>query len=230
MFKMLPIKGLQKTSLIDYPPYTCCVVFVGGCNFRCPYCHNADMVEGKLPDISEDEFFRFLEERKAWLDAVVITGGEPTLYDDLLPFIESIKANGFKVKLDTNGTNPKLLEKILPLLDFVSMDIKASKAEYEKAAKANVNMEKLEESIALIRDKAKDYEFRTTVVPEFYSPETAKEIGAWLTGSKRYALQQYRAETTLDPDFSKNVYCKESLEGFKQILDKHFDEVVVRGL
>jgi len=230
MFKMLPIKGLQKTSLIDYPPYTSCVVFIGGCNFRCPYCHNADMVVGSLPDISEDEFSGFLEERKAWLDAVVITGGEPTLYDDLLPFIESIKASGFKVKLDTNGTNPKLLEKILPMLDFISMDIKASKVMYEKAAKAEVIMKNIEKSIALLRDKAKDYEFRTTIVPEFYTPEIANEIGAWLTGSKRYVLQQYRAERTLDPDFSKNVYSKNTLEGFKQILDKHFDEVVVRGV
>jgi len=227
---MLPIKGLTKTSLIDYPPYTSCVVFIGGCNLKCPFCHNADMVDtGKLPDMSEDEIFGFLEDRKKWLDAVVITGGEPTLYKELIPFIESIKAMGFKVKLDTNGTNPGILEKLIPMLDSVAMDIKSDKDNYAKAASSKVDMDSIEKSIELVK-KAKDYEFRTTVIPQFYNPDIAKNIGEWLKGSKKYAIQQYRPDTTLDKDFSKEGYCNQSIRDFGKIMEKYFEKVELRGV
>jgi len=226
---MLPIKGLHKTSLIDFPPNTSCVVFIGGCNMRCGFCQNADMVDAaKLPNMKDTEIFEFLENRKEWLDAVVITGGEPTLYRELIPFIETIKSMGFKVKLDTNGTNPELLEKILPMLDYVAMDIKADKENYSKAAGKDVDIDKIEKSIALLQKHAKDYEFRTTVVPKYFNEETAKKIGQWLAGSRRYALQAFRPQATLDPEFPKNRYCSDSMKGFKDIAAEFFGEVIVR--
>lgn len=228
---MLPIKGLQKTSLIDFEPYTSCVVFIGGCNFRCPFCQNKDLVLDidKQPTMSEDQIFKFLEERKEWLDAVCITGGEPTLYKELQPFIETIKSMGFKVKLDTNGTNPELLKEILPMLDYVAMDIKSTEEKYQNAAKVSVDMENIKRSIEIIRTMD-DYEFRTTVVPELMGPDEAKAIGEWLKGSKRFALQQFRTDHgILDESMKKETYCRESMEGFRDMMAPFFDEVVVRG-
>ncbi len=230
---MLPIKGLQKMSLIDYPPYTSCVVFIGGCNFRCPYCQNPDLVEGfeKRLTIPEDEIFDLLENRREWLDAVVITGGEPTLYPGLLPFIESIKSMGYKVKLDTNGTNPQLLERLLPMLDYVAMDIKAPIDRYSEATKADVTKEDIQKSIDLIRNKARDYQFRTTIVPEFFRGDDAIEIGRWLKGSKRYVLQQLRMDMpVLEKLFRARPYEKEQLHSFSDVLKNYFDEVEIIGI
>jgi len=227
--KMLPIMGLQKTSLIDYPPYTACVVFIGGCNFRCPYCQNPDLVEMTAPDMTENEIFEFLTERKEWIDAVVITGGEPTLYTELLPFIETVKSMGFLVKLDTNGTNPKLLEQMLPMLDYVAMDIKAPAEDYEKAVKVKVDIDKVKRSIEIIKN-AKDYEFRTTAVPGLFSVEEAHKIGKWLKGSKRFGLQTFRPQNTLDKKFMEiKPYHRKDMKVFLGILEKYVDEVELRG-
>ncbi|MBW2989756.1 anaerobic ribonucleoside-triphosphate reductase activating protein, partial [Candidatus Woesearchaeota archaeon] len=134
----LRIKGLQKASLIDYPPYACCVVFLSGCNFRCGFCHNPELVLGKsnTETISEEEFFSFLSKRKKWLDAVCITGGEPCLNKELPKFISKIKDHGYKVKLDTNGSSPDMLDELLDkgLLDYIAMDIKGNLNQYEKVA------------------------------------------------------------------------------------------------
>jgi len=228
---MLPIKALERLTLIDFSPYASAMVYIGGCNFRCPYCHNRDMVDSaKLPDMSLDEIFKFLAKRKKWLDAVVITGGEPTMYKELVPFVESIKSMGYMVKLDTNGTRPEILDKVLPLLDYVAMDIKASKEKYGSASKSDVNMDDVQKSIDLIKEKAKDYEFRTTVVPQFFGLDDAKKIGQWLKGAKRYVLQQYRPGSTLDAEFPKDTYCKESIEEFSGAIRPYFGEVIVRGV
>jgi len=227
---MLPIKGLQKMSLIDFPPHTSCVVFIGGCNFRCPYCQNPDLVLGfeNQPTIPDKEIFEFLLKRKEWLDAVVITGGEPTLYTDLIPFIETIKSMDYKVKLDTNGSNPELLEKLLPMLDHVAMDIKAPLKNYNDATTSEVISENIQKSIDLIRGKAKDYEFRTTVVPRFFKEDDAIEIGKWLKGSKRFIIQQFRTNMPmLDKSFKDIPYEKEELVKFKDVLKDYFDEVKI---
>src|SRR3989344_5633428 len=138
----LEIKGLQKTSLIDYPPYTSCVVFLAGCDFRCPFCQNPDLILNpeKLETVKQEDFLEFLKKRKKWLDAVCISGGEPTLYEDLPEFIKKIKDLGYKVKIDTNGNNPNAIEELInkKLIDYVAMDIKAPLDKYSKAANAKV--------------------------------------------------------------------------------------------
>ena len=143
----LQIRGLQKTSLIDYAPYTCCVVFLAGCNFRCPFCQNPDLIVGKdrNPVIYEDEFLDFLKERKKWLDAVCITGGEPCLYEKLPKLIKKIKSLGYKVKIDTNGTNPSMLKELIDkkLIDYVAMDIKGPLDKYDEIVNAKVDKEKI---------------------------------------------------------------------------------------
>jgi pyruvate formate lyase activating enzyme len=229
---MLPIKGLQKTSLIDYAPNTCCVIFIGGCNFRCGFCHNADLVNGweKRPGIAEDEIMQFLVKRKGWIDAVVITGGEPTLYPDIVAFVKTIKGLGYKVKIDTNGSNPQVLGELLPHVDYVAMDIKAPLEDYDDVAQTEVDKDRILESVELLKKGSTDYEFRTTVVPKYVSPEGMKKIGHWLQGAKKYVLQQYRPGKTLDPKFPKETYCKESIDDLKRIMNDFVDIVEVRGV
>lgn len=231
---MASIKGLQKTSLVDFPPYVSCTVFISGCNFRCGFCHNSSLVNDskELKEITEDEIFKFLEKRKHVLDGVCITGGEPTLYKNLGNFIKKIKDKGYKVKLDTNGTNPKLLKELIDkkLLDYIAMDIKSSKEKYSKAAGVNVNLEEIERSIEIIKNSGVDYEFRTTVIPEFFTEKDALSIGKWMKGSKKYALQQFViTEATLDPKFmNTKPYDISRFEEFKRLLRPYFSEIEVR--
>ncbi len=228
---MLPWMGMQKMCLIDYPGHTSCVLYLGGCNFACPYCHNPGLVAGweKKEVLPESEILAFLKDRKAWLDAVVITGGEPLLYPELAAFAGKIKSMGFLLKVDTNGANPALLEKMLPLADYIAMDIKSSPAKYRAAANADVDMEKIGQSIRHIMGLAKDYEFRTTVLPEFFEVQDAHEIGKMLKGAKRYVLQQFRPKSTLDPAFAaKKPYSSEALALFRRILSGYCRQVTVR--
>lgn len=232
---MASIKGLQKTSLVDFPPYLACTVFISTCNFRCGFCYNVDLVNDsdKLQEYSEGDIFKFLDKRKNVLDGVCITGGEPTLYGGLKEFISKVKSKGFKVKLDTNGANPKVLKLLIDekLLDYIAMDIKSSKEKYSKAAGARVDIGKIQESIDLIRNSGVDYEFRTTVVPDFFSEDDAKSIGEWLKGSKKYALQQVVIrENMIDPDLRRiRPYDISELEKLKKILASYFEEVEVRA-
>jgi pyruvate formate lyase activating enzyme len=229
---MASIKGLQKTSLVDYPPYIACTIFFSGCNFRCGFCYNIDIVNDSkdLKEYSEEEIFKFLDSRGNLLDAVCLTGGEPTLYPGLKEFISKIREKGFKIKIDTNGLNPSKLKEVIKLVDYVAMDIKSSKEKYSKAAGVKVDISKIEESVELIKNDAADYEFRTTVIPEFFTEEDVVSIGKWLKGSKKYALQQFKNNVkTLDPMFMKvKAYPEEELEKFKKILDKFVDRVEVR--
>jgi pyruvate formate lyase activating enzyme len=230
---MLPIKGLEKMSLIDYPPNASAVIFLGGCNFRCPYCQNPDLVVAneKIPTIPEQEILDFLIKRHGWLDAVVITGGEPLLYD-IVPFLNKIKEHKLLIKLDTNGTNPEQLKRIIDekLVDYVAMDIKAPLGMYPHVANADVNVALIRKSVEVLMAGNVDYEFRTTVVPDFFTEEDAHEIGAWLKGAKRYALQQYRSDVkVLDPRYKK-AYPGSQLVAFQSILKGYIDEVLVRGL
>lgn len=200
--------GIQKLTLIDYPGKIAATIFTMGCNFSCPFCHNPELVDGQKmkdqPTVSEKEFFDFLNERVGMLEAVCITGGEPTIYPDLPDFIRKIKEKGYKVKLDTNGTNPFMLQNLLEwgLLDYVAMDIKAPLEKYKKIAGKNVSLETIQRSVDLVR-QAPDYEFRTTVLPSLHSKQDILSIGRWLQGSKKYFLQQFRPIKTLDSIFEK---------------------------
>lgn len=189
------IKGLQKTTLLDFPQKLACTVFTGGCNFRCPFCHNASLVlhAGGVEEISEEEFFTYISKRKKMLDGVCITGGEPLLCPDIENFIEKIKNEGLLVKLDTNGTFPKKLEYLLDnkLVDYVAMDIKNSKDKYAFTAGVEKFPAEIEESINLIISKAPDYEFRTTVVKELHTPQDIVAIADWIKNAKKYFLQSY---------------------------------------
>jgi len=235
VFNLLIFKGIEKITLLDFPGLVSTVVFVGGCNMRCPYCHNPDLINNinVLPDIKEKEVIEFLKSKKNWIDAVTITGGEPTIHPELKRFIKRVKKLGFKVKLDTNGLNPKLLRELLSerLLDYIAMDIKASPQKYPKACGVKASISKINQSIKLIRNSGVDYEFRTTVVPGIHTKTDLVRIGKWLKGSKKYVLQQFRSEfPTLDPKYMhKPTYSLEELKNFKQALESYFDEVEIRG-
>ena len=191
----MKIKGLQKTTLLDFPEKLACTVFTGGCNFRCPFCHNASLVlrAGEAQEISEADFFNYLSKRKGMLDGVCITGGEPTLCPDLEDFIKKIKELGLLVKLDTNGTFPEKIESLLDkgLVDYIAMDIKNSPDKYPLTVGADVDMNKINRSIDILLSEKVDYEFRTTVVRELHSYEDFHAISEWIKGAKRYFLQTF---------------------------------------
>jgi len=230
---MLPIKGLQKTSLVDYPGNIVCTIFLAGCNFRCPYCQNPDLIDNpdKLPAIKEEDIIDFLEKKRKWLDGICISGGEPTIHPGLVDFIKKIKKMDFLVKLDTNGTNPVMIKELLDnkLIDFISMDIKASLDKYGDAANVGVNKEDLQKSVELIMNGNIDYEFRATILPKLHSEEDIKKIGEWLKGSKKFVLQQFRPKICLDKSYEKEKpFTKEEMEGFNKLLEPYFDKVEIR--
>lgn len=202
----MQIKGLLKTSISDYPGHIAAVVFVGGCNFRCPYCHNPDLVlrPPSLPDIEVGDVMRSLVERRGFVDGVVITGGEPTLQTDLADFVRALQALGLAVKLDTNGYRPQVLRQLLRerLLDYVAMDVKGSWEKYPLAAGCQVDTRRIEDSIQLLLSSEVEYEFRTTVIPTMVTVEDIAAIARSIAGSRRYFLQQFRPSLTLDPQFA----------------------------
>jgi len=204
---MLPVKGFQKTSVIDYPGKMCSVVFVAKCNFRCPYCQNPDLILNykKIPTIPEREIFEHLDKKRKWVDGVCITGGEPCLYESLVDFIKKLKSMGFLIKLDTNGTNPEMLKYMIKkkLLDYIAMDIKAPINRYSEVAGVKVNVMDIRRSVSMILKSGIDYEFRTTVVPKLFGDEDMISIGKWLKGAKRYCIQQFRPMKTLDKSYEK---------------------------
>lgn len=192
----MQIRGLQKLTLLDFPERLACTVFLGGCNFRCPFCHNASLVmrPSECEEISEEELFSFLEGRRGKLAGVCITGGEPTLYPTLPTFISKIRALGFAIKLDTNGTNPEMLASLIDsgMLDYVAMDIKSSREAYATVAGVpTLDIQKIEESVQILLSGRVDYEFRTTVVKPYHSVEDIRKIGQWIKGAKKYFLQSF---------------------------------------
>lgn len=189
------IQGYQKLTLLDFPGKMACTVFTGGCNFRCPFCHNASLVNNPNEyTTSCDEVLEYLEKRKGILQGVCITGGEPLLQPDLEEYIGKIKALGYSVKLDTNGYLPDRLENLLKtgLVDYVAMDIKASKDNYSKAAGIPIDIEKIEKSVELLKNSNVPFEFRTTVVKGIHSVNEFKLIAEWIKGTKKYFLQKYK--------------------------------------
>jgi pyruvate formate lyase activating enzyme len=226
-------KGVQKISTVDWPGKIGSAVFTGGCNFRCPYCQNPDLVvnDPNLQSIGEKEVLQFLEGRKKWIDGLCILGGEPTLHVELPEFIAKVKDMGLLVELDTNGTNPKMLKFLTTnkLLDYIAMDIKAPLDKYSKACGVKVNKDDIQLSVDVIRGSGVEYEFRTTAVPGLYSEEDARAIGKWLRGSRAYYVQQFRNEKTLDPEYTeKKPFSAEELERFRDIASEYFDICEVR--
>jgi len=231
----IEIKGVQKTSLLDYPGKVAAVIFVSMCNFRCPYCHNGELVLNEVKKtIEPKEIIDYLEKKRKWVDGVCITGGEPTMHKGLPDFIKEIKNKGFLVKLDTNGTNPEMVEQLLNenLLDYIAMDIKASLKNYEKAVAVKFNENSIQKTIHLIMNSCIDYEFRTTVVPGLFDESDAEEISVWLKGAKKFCLQQFKnTDKTLDPKFQDvSHYHVDMLEKFKSIISKNIKDVEIRGV
>jgi pyruvate formate lyase activating enzyme len=234
----MKIGGVQKLTLLDYPEKTAAIVFVAGCNFRCGFCHNPQFVDpeniNEIKDflIPEDKFFNFLETRKGLLDGVVVSGGEPTVFPDLPQFIKKIKDLDFLVKLDTNGTNPEMIKKLIAekLIDFIAMDVKMSPENYENIVGVKVDGSKIKESIALILSAKIPHEFRTTVLQKFHNKIEIEKIVKLIKGADKFALQNFRNEKTLDPKFHKfHGFDSEELNEFKKIAEKYVSDVEVRG-
>jgi len=229
----MKIGGLQKLTLVDYPGKVAATVFLIGCNFKCGFCHNAELVNwtGEQKEVSEKEFFEFLKEKEGLLEGICITGGEPTIQSGLLEFIKKIKDIGFLVKLDTNGNKSEVLEILVgsKLVDFIAMDIKTSLEKYKKATNSEVNIKNIEKSVEIIKDSGIDYEFRTTIVPGLVEKEDIEKIGEWLKGAKKIALQQFRNQKVLDKKLENiRPYSDETIREFGRILERNIKEVEFR--
>lgn len=225
--------GLQKISLVDYEGKVACTLFTAGCNFRCPFCHNSDLViyAKNVNYIPFDEILDYLNKRKGMLDAVVITGGEPTLMPDLKEKLYEIKKLGYKIKLDTNGTNPDIVKELvdLKLIDYVAMDIKNSYEGYSKTiGLESYDSDKILESINYLLSGEVDYEFRTTLVREFHSDEDIKNIAKMIQGAKRYYLQEFKNSGHCIDSSLHEVPLNDAMR-FKSILLPYIKEVKLRG-
>jgi pyruvate formate lyase activating enzyme len=229
----MKIGGLQKVSLIDYPGLICAIIFLQGCNFKCSYCHNPELVDPGLfqPCIKEKDVLDFLNTRKGKLDAVTITGGEPTIQNNLIPFIKQIKKMGFAVKLDTNGSQPQVIKAFLneKMLDFIAMDIKAPLEKYEDIVNIPVNSDSIKESIKLILKAEIPYEFRTTVVQSQLVEKDILQMARLISGASRYVLQNFVPTKTLDKKFLKEKpFPDEKLEKIKNHLQHQIPSVTIR--
>ena len=234
-------KGFQELSLIDYPGKIAAVAFVGGCNFRCPYCYNPDLVltPQNLPSLCGKKILEYLETHKEWLEGLVITGGEPIVHPRLSDFLEKVKGLGFKIKLDTNGSNSKLLAELIRngLVDYVALDVKAPlvKERYREFVGPLDDgrvLEEVKNSVALLKDSGEvDYEFRTTVVPRILSEEDIFSIVERIKGAKRYYLQQFKpTRTHVDKSFSEvRPYPPEVLHRIQRMIAPNFGVCKVRG-
>lgn len=216
------INNIQKISLIDYPEKLSAIIFTQGCNFNCPYCHNPELLDFDCckNNYTQDEIIDFLKTRKGKLDAVVITGGEPTLQKDLIEFLDKIKSMNYLIKLDTNGSNPCILEKLmkLKLTDYFAMDIKAPLYKYSEVSGSAVDVKNIEESKNLIINSNIDYEFRTTVLKYFLSEQDLLEIAKFLKGAKRLILQKFVPTKILD----------ENLKNSQNYTQEEFDKIILR--
>ena len=242
----MKIHGLSKTTLLDYPGHLACTVFTGHCNFRCPFCHNGELVlcPDSEPGIPEEDFFDFLESRKKRLEGVAITGGEPTVNADIDEFIQKIKEHDLLVKLDSNGTRPDILKKLIDnsLVDYVAMDIKSSKEGYPAACGLkSMDLAPVEESVNILMNSGIEYEFRTTVMKELHSEKEFRGIAEWIKGCSNYYLQSYRPSETLlahlmDDEFraafksSFTAYTGEELKEIRDLLISLGVNATLRGI
>ena len=229
------IKGYQGTSLIDYPDKISSIVFTGGCNFRCPFCHNPELVLKieQIDDIPPKSILQKLNKRKNFIDAVVITGGEPLLYQDISLFIKEIKKMGFLVKIDTNGSFPEKLKELINSenVDFIAMDIKSSFKHYNKAAGADIDTQKISESINSLLNFSGDYEFRITAVPGLVDKEDIIDIRERIKGAKKVVLQQFRNKITLDPSYREIApYTPQQLKEMGTLFSDFVERIEYRGI
>lgn len=227
------IGGLQKLSLSDYPGKVAAVVFVQGCNYRCPFCQNPHLVprlgQEELPT---EQVLAFLQRRRGKLDGVVLSGGEPIIASGLMTFFRQVKSLGFLVKLDTNGSRPVILERLLQkgLLDFVAIDIKGPPSRYHEIGGMHADANAVSESVRIVRESGIAFELRTTVVPGLVRLEDVEAIGAWLGGKGTWALQQFSNRSVLDPAFlSVKPYPPKTLEAFRRAARRYFTNVVTRA-
>ena len=230
------IGGLLKNSMIDYPGKLSCGIFLSGCNFDCPYCHNPDLVEncsGRSAEFDPANIYRFIENRKGFLDGVVISGGEPTLQEDLFDLCRHIKDMGFPVKLDTNGSRPRVIKRLIDegLVDYIAMDLKTDPRSYATYIKANCNTSAILSSINIIMNSAIAYEFRTTCVKPIVTPKVIENISRLIEGASLYALQRFHKSRMLRPDFFREInyeYSDDELMQLKAVTDPWVKECIVR--
>lgn len=230
----MQIAGIQKLTLLDFPGRVACTVFLNGCNLRCPFCHNASLVlyrDGAPPPMSHEELLAFLEKRRGRLDGVCVTGGEPTLCPELPDLLREIKALGYDIKLDTNGSHPDMLHRLIAggLLDYAAMDIKNSPARYRETCGGIDILPQVQQSAALLMENRVDYEFRTTLVHPLHCADDLTAIGQWLRGARRYFLQQFIDSgdligTGLSP------LCAEEMESMRQAVLPYIENTALRGL
>jgi len=229
---MMNIGGLQKVSFVDYPGHICATLFLQGCNFRCPYCHNPELVNPELfqRPIPEEDLWAFLRNRVGKLDGVTITGGEPTVHKDLPDVMRRIQSMGLLVKLDTNGSHPEMLEQIIGLrcVDYIAMDLKAPLARYPELTGAAVDLAAIQRSIGLIMGSSIAYEFRTTVMRSLLAPEDILAIGCMIAGCRRYALQRFVPSKHVEAGFHADAYAPQELEALRGELLKNVEECIIR--
>ena len=228
------IGGFQKLSTVDYPGHLCSTIFLTGCNLRCKFCHNPRLVDIKEnnENITLEEIIQFLNKRKNVLEGVCISGGEPTVHKDLENLIVAIKEMGYKVKLDTNGTNPSLIKKLIDnkFIDYIAVDIKATMDKYEVVAGCRVNTDNIRQTIEIIISSNIDYEFRTTFLPDL-DENDIKEIAQSLAGSKKYVVQQFRNNTTLSEEYStRQPYDSQYIMGVVENIKPMFAMCEARGI
>ncbi len=237
MGEIMKIYGLQKMTLLDYPGHVACTIFLSGCDFRCPFCHNFDLASGKLePVMEEEELLAFLEKRRGLLDGAAITGGEPCLSPGLPSLLQKIRSMGFSVKLDTNGFHPMRLKEIIEagLVDYVAMDIKNSPGKYALTTGTAVHdpvsfLTPLNESISLLMQSSVDYEFRTTVVAQFHEEEDFHQIGQMIRGARRHFLQKFTDRDTV-PFEGLSAPSDNSMRRYLDIMASYVDEAGLRGV
>lgn len=224
--------GFQKLTLLDYPEKVACILFTMGCNFRCPFCHNASLVRAEnKAEISEEEVLSFLKKRKGVMDGVCISGGEPLLYDGLGDFIKKVKALGYSVKLDTNGSLPEELKALVRegLVDYVAMDIKNSFESYDKTTGIKTDLNNIKESLAFLLSGTVEYEFRTTLVKELHTDEDMESIGKMIKGAKRYFLQNFVDSGDVLCD-NMHPLTEDELKKMMQIAKKYVPNTICRGM
>ena len=232
----MKLGGLQKNSLIDYPGKVSCVIFLAGCNFDCPYCHNPSLVKGSTEcpaSLKGGGLYEFLESRRSFLDGVVISGGEPTLQKNLVRLCEAIKGLGYSIKLDTNGSRPEELKRLIKegLIDYIAMDIKTDPADYNQMVGYGCNPEDILSSIVTIMESAPAYEFRTTCVKGFVDERIIKKIAKLIRDADLYALQQFRKTEMLHPEFFNGTgsgYSEEDIINLKTIAEQWVKKCIVR--
>lgn len=230
----MKICGLQKTTLLDFPGRVAATLFTGGCNFRCPFCHNSGLLSGDAEAAySVREILQFLEKRKRILEGVCITGGEPTLQPDLEDFIRDIRSLGLAVKLDTNGYRPDVLKALCQkgLLDYAAMDIKAGRDRYETAAGVcGLDMKRIDESIRFLLEGHLPYELRTTVVRGIHEAEDFRQIGPWIKGCRRYFLQAFKDSGDILVPQAYDAFSAEEMRAFMELVRPYTEEVSLRGI